>query len=108
MLSINTIKTWLMLDNDAEDENEQDIEDKYVAQEKERNPGINLCTPEHYEDVNRIAEAIENGDNALTNTRKLSAAERRRVKDFLSGLTYHREFELMLINEELIVCKALS
>ena len=108
MLSINTIKTWLMLDNHAEDEDEQGIEDDNAVQKRGRNPGINLCTPEHYEDVNQIAEAIENGDNALINTRKLCAMDRRRVKDFLSGLTYHREFELMLINEELIVCKALS
>ena len=36
--------------------------DDNAVQKRGRNPGINLCTPEHYEDVNQIAEAIENGD----------------------------------------------
>ena len=102
---IEAIKSFISIE-ELEDESEQNPVEEIQEEAKDarKQKRIAVFEPQNYAEVTRIADGILDRNDAVINLRRLDKQSRRRLTDFLNGVTYQTGCEISFAGKEVLVC----
>ena len=76
---------------------------KLVVNNKEQDMRIQIYTPQNFDSVSEIADALKSKRSAIVNYERVELAEQRRICDFLNGVCYVQDGDVRRITATMVL-----
>ena len=76
---------------------------KLVVNNKEQDMRIQIYTPQNFDSVSEIADALKSKRSAIVNYERVELAEQRRICDFLNGVCYVQDGDVHRITATMVL-----
>lgn len=76
---------------------------KLVVNNKEQDMRIQIYTPQNFDSVSEIADALKSKRSAIVNYERVEMAEQRRICDFLNGVCYVQNGDVRRITSTMVL-----
>ncbi len=76
---------------------------KLVVNNKEREMHIQIYTPQNFDSVSEIADALKSKRSAIVNYERVELAEQRRICDFLNGVCYVQDGDVRRVTSTMVL-----
>lgn len=76
---------------------------KLVSSAKGQDMRIQIYTPQNFDTVSEIADALKSKRSAIVNYERVELAEQRRICDFLNGVCYVQDGEVRRITATMVL-----
>ena len=76
---------------------------KLVVNNKEQDMRIQIYTPQNFDSVSEIADALKSKRSAIVNYERVELVEQRRVCDFLNGVCYVQNGDVRRITSTMVL-----
>lgn len=76
---------------------------KLVVNNKEQDMRIQIYTPQNFDSVSEIADALKSKRSAIVNYERVELVEQRRICDFLNGVCYVQNGDVRRITSTMVL-----
>ena len=76
---------------------------KLVVNNKEQDMRIQIYTPQNFDSVSEIADALKSKRSAIVNYERVELSEQRRICDFLNGVCYVQNGDVRRITATMVL-----
>lgn len=76
---------------------------KVIATDKAQEMRIQIYTPQNFDNVSDIADALKSKRSAIVNYERVEMTEQRRICDFLNGVCYVQDGEVRRITNTMVL-----